>query len=128
MPRALIIDDEPGIRLALKRWFERQGYGVTEAADGETALTLLLASGAGTAEPLSVIVCDLNLPGISGEELLDRLYVDRPSVASRLILTTGDAIDYAAPGSVLARHPLVLQKPFDLATLRTIVDRIVQND
>ena len=38
MPRALVIDDEPGIRLALKRWFERQGYTVLEAADGEAAL------------------------------------------------------------------------------------------
>jgi DNA-binding NarL/FixJ family response regulator len=78
------------------------------------------------AEPISVVVCDLHLPGISGAALLERLYRDAPVLAKRLILTSGDAIDDAAPGSMLAQHPLVLQKPFDLATLRFIVDRVLQ--
>jgi CheY-like chemotaxis protein len=126
MPRALVIDDEPGIRLALKRWFERQGYSVLEAADGEAALKHLFPIELVDAEPISVVVCDLHLPGISGAALLERLYRDAPVLAKRLILTSGDAIDDAAPGSMLAQHPLVLQKPFDLATLRFIVDRVLQ--
>lgn len=121
MPRALIIDDEPGIRFALKRWFERQGYTVLEAGDGEQALAQL--TGENTA--LDVIVCDLNLPGISGEVLVQRLGVHHPELVERVILTTGEAIDDAAPGSLLAQHPYVLQKPFDLASLKMIVDRVV---
>jgi hypothetical protein len=42
-----------------------------------------------------------------------------------VILTTGDAVQDAARGSVLATHPHVLQKPFDLATLRATVDRVL---
>ena len=128
MPRALVIDDEPGIRLALKRWFERQGYSVLEAADGEAALKHLFPIELVDAELISVVVCDLHLPGISGAALLERLYRDAPVLATRLILTSGDAIDDAAPGSMLAQHRFVLQKPFDLARLRIIVDRVLQGD
>ena len=53
-----------------------------------------------------------------------RLRVDTPALVPKVILTTGDAIDDAMPGSVLATHPHVLQKPFDLATLRSFVERL----
>jgi hypothetical protein len=42
-----------------------------------------------------------------------------------VIITTGDAVQDAARDSVLATHPHVLQKPFDLATLRAAVDRVL---
>ena len=123
MPRALLVDDEPGIRIALRRWFERQGFVAVEAADGRQALDHLMAAKDVEDTP-DVIVCDIHLPGISGDELLRRLCEDRPALVARVILTTGDSVDYAAPGSVLARHPFVLQKPFELATLKRMVDRV----
>ena len=123
MPRALLIDDEPGIRVALKRWFERQGFVAIEAADGRQALDHLMAAN-DVEDTLDVIVCDIRLPGMSGDELLQQLSRDRPALAARVILTTGDDVEAAAPGSVLARHPFVLQKPFELATLKTMVERM----
>jgi len=123
MPRALLVDDEPGIRVALKRWFERQGFVAIEAADGDQALVHLLAATEAD-NPLDVIVCDIHLPGISGVELLKRLCVERPALVARVILTTGDEVSFAAPGSLLARHPFVLQKPFELAALKIMVDRV----
>ena len=124
MPRALLIDDEPGVRVALKRWFERQGFVALEAMDGAQALAQLIA-GDDVENPLDVIVCDIHLPGLSGEQLLARLSVERPVLAARVILTTGDLVDYAPPDSVLATHPFVLQKPFELATLKLMVDRVL---
>lgn len=128
MPRALIIDDEPGIRFALKRWFERQGFGVLEAADGESALAQLAEAANDGSPEIEVVVCDLHLPGIAGDDLLRRLANERPRIAARMILTTGDSIDDAEPGSVLAEHPYVLQKPFDLSTLKIIVDQVVASE
>lgn len=125
MPRVLIIDDEPGIRFALKRWFERQQWSVCDAADGRQAIASIEAATAPEGEPLDVIVCDLHLPGLSGSEIVHRLRQAHAPLAERLILTTGDAVDDAHPDSVLRSHPHVLQKPFDLATLRTVVERIV---
>lgn len=123
MPRALLVDDEPGIRIAMRRWFERQGFVATEAADGNQALAQLMAADSVENTP-DVIVCDVHLPGLSGDELLKKLCAERPALAARVILTTGDAVDFAAPGSVLALHPWVLQKPFELATLKTMVERL----
>ena len=125
MARVLIVDDEPGIRFALRRWFERQQWQVAEAPDGQTALDLLERSRDDTDARLDLIVCDLHLPGLSGEQIVQHLHAQRPALASRVILTTGDAIIDAAPGSVLARHPHVLQKPFDLGTLKQAVERVL---
>ncbi len=42
----------------------------------------------------------------------------------RVILSTGDSVDDAPPDSPFATHPYVLQKPFDLASLRALVQSI----
>lgn len=125
MPRVLIVDDELGIRFALRRWFERQHWTVSEAGDGQTAMTQLLASDDASESRVDLVICDLHLPLLSGEELLRALMATRPAIAERLILSSGDAVSDAAPGTALAFHPHVLQKPFELATLRTLVATIV---
>ena len=66
----------------------------------------------------------MHLPGITGDELLARLTIERPALAMRMILTTGDSVGDAAPGTALANHPFVLQKPFDLVSLRAVVSRV----
>ncbi len=125
MPRVLIIDDEPGIRLALRRWFERQGYAVDDAANGEDAWTHLQRVTTEDHLSPSVIICDVNLPGISGSEVLTRLRAFGSPLVDRVILTTGDAVDDQSQDSVLAQHPFVLPKPFDLATLRVMMERVL---
>lgn len=125
LPRVLIVDDEPGIRFALKRWFERQHWTVSEAGDGQTAMTILLASDDASDSRVDLVICDLHLPLVSGEELLRTLMASRPEIAARLILSTGDSVSGAPPGSTLATHPHVLQKPFDLTTLKALVATIV---
>ena len=114
MPRVLIVDDEPGIRFALKRWFERQHWTVSEAGDGQTAITQLLASDDASDSRVDLVICDLHLPLVSGEDVLHTL------------MSTGDSVSDARPGTALASHPHVLQKPFELETLKTLVTSIVQ--
>jgi DNA-binding response OmpR family regulator len=121
----LIIDDEPGIRFALKRWFERAQWTVAEVGEGHAALALLNADDGDPAATIDLIVLDLHLPGMSGEELIQYLRRSCPALVPRTILTTGDAVIDAEPGSVLAEHAHVLQKPFDLGTLKAAVERIV---
>ena len=125
LPRVLIVDDEPGIRFALKRWFARQHWTVSEAGDGQTAITQLLASDDAGDSRVDLVICDLHLPGVSGEDVLYTMMSSRPAVAARLILSTGDSVSEATPGTALASHPHVLQKPFELATLKTLVTTIV---
>lgn len=122
----LIIDDEPGIRFALRRWFERHRWSVEEAGDGEDALVRIQERSDDGVDAFDLVVCDVNLPRRSGASLLGVLRVERPATASRVILSTGDDVGDAAPGSLLHVYPHILQKPFDLSTLKELVARVAR--
>ncbi len=125
MPRVLIIDDESGIRFALQRWFSRQGWTVLEAADGPDGLSLLRqARDEDMTSRIDLVLCDLHLPGLSGDQLHATLLREHPEMIPRMIFSTGDSVVSAPVGSVIATHPHVLQKPFELSALRALVAAI----
>jgi DNA-binding response OmpR family regulator len=121
--RALLVDDEPVIRFALRRFFQRQGWAVDEAEDGRAALALLL-DGDGPAQAYDVVITDLRMPGLSGIELHARLERDRPELLRRLILSTGDSVSPEAAAFLRRADCPVLSKPFELAELRAMVERV----
>ena len=59
----LVVEDEPKIRSALRDFLEFQGFRVSEAADGLAAKELVAS------RPFDLILLDLMLPGITGEQL-----------------------------------------------------------
>lgn len=120
-PRALLVDDESVIRKALRRFFERQGWAVDDAEDGAQALALLFAKGGPTYD---VIISDLRMPGISGMELYERLAAERPRLLDRLIFSTGNSVAPEARDFLRRSACPVLNKPFELAELRTLVGRV----
>jgi PAS domain S-box-containing protein len=119
-PRVLIIDDEPSIRAALKRFFSRRGWQVEEAADGADGLSALLAA----KSEFSVVISDLKMPGCSGMELHDHIAAVAPEVLDRLIFSTGDVASRDAAEFVLRTRCTVLQKPFELRALESLVNRM----
>ncbi|PZC42232.1 MAG: two-component system, OmpR family [Chloroflexi bacterium] len=68
--RVLIVDDEATAREVVGRYLERDGFCVHEATDGEEALRELRDS------PPSLIVLDLMLPKMSGEEICRRVRLE----------------------------------------------------
>lgn len=123
--RALVIDDEASIRLALHRFLARDGWRVDEAGDGRIALGKL-ASGPDGYTHYDLLICDLRMPGISGTELYDWLRAHRPELLSRLIVATGDAVSPEAAEFVQRTACPVLQKPFELSELRALVERVTK--
>jgi DNA-binding response OmpR family regulator len=117
---ALLVDDEPSIRLALRRFFTREGWGVAEATDGRAALDILLAPAPG-APTVDLIVCDLRMPGLSGVDLHEALRTSRPELLSRLVLATGDMTSPDVAEFVRRTTCPILQKPFELAQLRALM-------
>jgi CheY-like chemotaxis protein len=118
----LIIDDEESIRRALRRYFERREWNVDEAADGAEGLTKL--EGAGATVDYDVVLCDLKMPGISGQELYTRLRAELPAAARKFIFATGDSgapdvVDFLASIDVP-----VLEKPFELRSLEQIAQQV----
>ncbi|HKY44376.1 MAG TPA: ATP-binding protein [Pyrinomonadaceae bacterium] len=66
MPNVLLVDDEPSIRLTMGEFLKRAGYTVWSAADYDSAMTH-------NADGLDVAVVDINLPGKSGIQILQKL-------------------------------------------------------
>jgi DNA-binding NtrC family response regulator len=119
---ALIIDDEPTIRAALRRYFTRRGWAVEEAADGAAGLALIESHG----ESFGVVISDLRMPGFSGIELHDRLAIDHPEMLRRFVFSTGDVASSEAASFVQRTTCPVLQKPFELRMLDTIIASVAQ--
>ncbi len=120
--RALIVDDEPAIRVAVRRSLERRGWQVDEAADGAEAW--LRIDVGGRPADFDVVITDLRMPGMSGIELVDRMRAVHPGLADRTIVITGDTASPAVAeflGRLATPH---LQKPFDVRQLIEIVDRV----
>jgi PAS domain S-box-containing protein len=107
----LVVDDEATIRRTAKMALERYGYEVMVARDGQMAVELFEERAA----EIALVVMDLTMPEMGGEEALRRLQGIRPDV--RVILSSGyhetDVIQHFA-GQGLAGF---IQKPYNIRTL-----------
>ena len=123
--RVLVVDDEPSIRLALRRFFVREGWEVEEADDGRVALDKLVPAN-GPAPHFDAIICDLRMPGCTGPELYERLKVSQPERLSHMILATGDSVSAEVAEFVRRTTCPVLQKPFELKELRLLLQQMTK--
>jgi DNA-binding NtrC family response regulator len=117
----LIAEDEGPIRTALRRLFSRKGWEVVEAVDGNEALGILLGP---DGDRFGVVLSDLRMPGMSGMQLYERLLADRPEIAKRVVFSSGDIFTDEARDLASRCGCEVLQKPFDLAQLLSLAERI----
>jgi signal transduction histidine kinase/CheY-like chemotaxis protein len=116
--RIMVIDDEPSIRVALRRYLERSGWAVEEAPSGRIALTRLLATPPGF---YWAVITDLMMPDGTGMDVYDRLAATRPDLLSRLIISTGDtSSDAVVSFRARAARPF-LDKPFEFSELEAIL-------
>jgi len=81
--KVLVIDDEPPIRKLLRMGLTAQGYQITEAGNGKTALELMR-------EAPDLIILDLGLPDIQGHELLRTIRSRNESVPVVVLSSRGD--------------------------------------
>jgi CheY-like chemotaxis protein len=80
--RVLVVEDHPTMRAAMRLVLEPEGFEVLEAVDGEDALAVVRR------ERPEVVFLDLNIPGMSGEELLRSLKGDPGLRAIRVVVVT----------------------------------------
>lgn len=115
MSKILIVEDERAIVEILKFNLRREGYQVLEALDGETGLALARQ------EDPDLILLDLMLPGLSGEELMTQIkgvpvivLSAKADIADKVGLLRGGAADYMtkpfAMEELLARIDVQLRK------------------
>jgi PAS domain S-box-containing protein len=112
--RVLVIDDEPVVGKSLRRLLPEHEVLVTAGA--AEALAVI------SADPdLDVVLCDLMMPEISGAELYRELAGRFPELARRVVFITGGAFTPETRAFLREVGNPVLEKPFDLRRLRSIV-------
>ena len=105
---ALVVEDDPWIRLLLRDLLTDEGYAVLEASNGSAALRLAQR------QPPALVVLDLVLPEQSGLELLTELKSTRATAHVPVIAVSARA-DLLVRAAELA--DAVVAKPFDIEEL-----------
>jgi two-component system, NtrC family, response regulator AtoC len=122
----LVVDDEPAIRLLVTSILKDEGHDVTAAASGEEALQLVAK------RHFHLIVTDLRMPGISGQEVLEAVRRDDPETAVILLTAFGTvegAVEAMRKGAThYLLKPLVNPDELRLAVRRVLEERRVADE
>ena len=118
--RALIIDDEPDVAGSLSDILELMGLR-SEIVSAWTSAAEIMKD----VEP-DIVFSDLRMPGKSGIAIYRELLAERPGLARRFVLVTGDMIGARAEAERLAAHlrPQILEKPFSTLDVRGVLAAI----
>jgi CheY-like chemotaxis protein len=112
----LVADDEPSIRLLLLATIESDDYKVIEACDGDEAWTLIQQL-----KP-SLVLLDVQMPGLAGLEILRSIKGDPSLAATRVILLTARAMSTDVEAGMQAGADFYLTKPFSPSDLLARVE------
>lgn len=110
----LIVDDEPEILESLRRALRNEGYRILTAGSAAEAITLL------EREPVDLLVADIDMPGMTGLELVERARRDWPGVV-RMLLTGDASIESALQAINEGEVHRYLTKPWSNVDLRRIL-------
>ncbi|MFY8147784.1 MAG: response regulator transcription factor [Prochlorococcaceae cyanobacterium] len=118
--RLLLVDDEPGLRTAVKAYLEDEGFAVTTANDGEEGWTL--------AQELlpDVIISDVMMPRLDGYGLLQRLRADERLGGTPVIFLTAKGMTADRIAGFNAGADDYIPKPFDPDELVARVHNVVR--
>lgn len=114
-PRVLVVDDENRLRDVLLRSAQEMGFEPLGARSAEQAQRILDET------PVDILLLDLNLPGLNGMELFERLR-DREARPQVIILTGFGSLE-AARRAIRLDVVDFLTKPCSLDELETALDR-----
>jgi DNA-binding response OmpR family regulator len=112
---ACIVEDEEGIATVSEAAMQAAGFETEVIRDGDTALARL-----GEVAP-ALVLLDLNLPGVSGLDILNKIKTDPRLKETKVIIVTGDPVG-AEPVNELA--DLVVIKPFSFDQLHDFAIRM----
>ncbi|HOS36209.1 MAG TPA: sigma-54 dependent transcriptional regulator, partial [Treponemataceae bacterium] len=115
----LVIDDEKNIRTGLQAALELDGYEVLLAEDGTTGLSLALNN------EVDLVITDLRMPGVSGEEVLRRITTETPGIPV-IVLTGHGTVENAVEAMRSGAYDF-LTKPLNLDRLSLLVKRALQS-
>lgn len=115
----LLVEDETNLRYLARKYLERQGYSVLDAADGAAAVEVA-ASFPG---PIQLLLTDVIMPGMNGRELAHRIAATRSDI--KVLYMSGYTENAIGHNGLLDEGIILLQKPFTLPALQAKVREVL---
>lgn len=120
--RILIVDDSPAMRRFIDRTIQLSGLDVAEcvqAGDGRQALDLLRTGGA------DIVLSDINMPCMTGEELLRAIREDARLRATPVVIVSTDSTEARMTRMMRLGARGYIKKPFTPEMLRGELERVL---
>ena len=117
--KILVVDDEKNIRLGLAKALELEDYEVFMAEDGSEAMKIMVKAN------IDLVLTDLRMPRVSGEELLKKISSAYPTVP--VIILTGHGTVENAVNAMRDGAYDFLTKPLNLDRLSLLVKRALSS-
>jgi PAS domain S-box-containing protein len=119
----LVVDDEEGILELVKAGLEERGLKIDCAVNAAQALSLAAHNS------YDAVLCDVNLKGpgqtLSGEELYERLCVERDGIRPPFIFMTGAFVE-SSPSELRDKNPRRVQKPFLISDIVALLKEVFE--
>jgi two-component system chemotaxis response regulator CheY len=107
----LVVDDSAMMRKVVLRTLKMAGVefdSVLEAGDGNEALTLLRAN------KVELILCDINMPVMTGLQLLEQIKAEKLAVGVPIVMVTTESSEPQVRQAILAGARGYIRKPFSI--------------
>src|SRR5690348_4756626 len=118
----VIVDDEESIREIVAEDLSRRGMKVHTVESSEAALNYL------STNKCEIVICDFNLPGISGEALFEKLLAKENGPRPRFVFMTGELVDSGLVSKFREKGARILQKPFSISVLAALLADFLQGE
>lgn len=117
--RAMVIEDNEDLAIIFNEALQAAGFEATIVNDGERAMEMLREI-----KP-AVIVLDLHLPRMSGDQILAKIRADETLAETRVVIATADP---QMADELQDRSDLVLLKPVSFNQLRDLAARLAPRE
>jgi CheY-like chemotaxis protein len=118
--RILLVDDEPALAKLMQTVLSRMGYSVETCGDAEGAILKFDQP----IEPYDVLVADLTLPGMSGQDMAIQMLQAKPAL--RVLLCSGYPVEIESLPANVQDRVAYLQKPFLPNMLAKALEELMQ--
>ncbi len=117
-PVILVVDDQEGIRVTLRKILEKEGYNIFEASNGKEALNIVRKN------PVSLAIIDYRIPGMNGVELIKRI---RNEKRIPVIIITAYGFEKLNMQELNGALDYIT-KPFDIERIRESVASLLERE
>ena len=123
MPKILIADDEPSLRLLVRATLSsNKSFELIEASDGNEALSK------SQNELPDILLLDVMMPGLSGFEVCERLKNDSKTKKIVIIMLTAKGQQSDRDWAISVGTDYFLTKPFSPIELFNLIEKIISSD